>query len=138
MQVTVCTFAILRELSADRTVVELPASARLEDAWAAMADRYPALEAHRSFVRAARAGAYADWETPLADGDEVAFLPPVSGGATMSLTDQPIDVAARGNFCTLDANGLISDRRAGRIPTAETIAVCDKLRSITGESLCGK
>jgi 2,3-bisphosphoglycerate-independent phosphoglycerate mutase len=43
---------------------------------------------------------------------------------------QPIDVAARGNFCTLDANGLISDRRAGRIPTAETIAVCDKLRQI--------
>src|SRR5262249_9622902 len=26
----------------------------------------------------------------------------------------PKDVAARGNFCTLDANGLIKDRRAGR------------------------
>ncbi|HLF77101.1 MAG TPA: 2,3-bisphosphoglycerate-independent phosphoglycerate mutase, partial [Dehalococcoidia bacterium] len=43
---------------------------------------------------------------------------------------QPVDVAARGNFCTLDANGLISDRRAGRIPTVETIAVCEKLRQI--------
>ena len=29
----------------------------------------------------------------------------------------PHDVAARGNFCTLDSNGLISDRRAGRIPS---------------------
>lgn len=30
---------------------------------------------------------------------------------------QPGDVAARGNFCTVDEQGLITDRRAGRIPT---------------------
>ncbi len=30
---------------------------------------------------------------------------------------QPEDVAARGNFCTIDERGLITDRRAGRIPT---------------------
>lgn len=94
MQVTIRTFAVLRELSADRTVIELQPSARLEEAWAAMTDRYPGLAAHRAFVRAARAGAYADWDTPLVDGDEVAFLPPVSGGSTMTLTDEPIDVAA--------------------------------------------
>lgn len=40
------------------------------------------------------------------------------------------DVAARGNFCTLDANGLISDRRAGRIPTDEALPICEKLKSI--------
>ncbi len=32
---------------------------------------------------------------------------------------QPGDVAARANFCTLDPDGAVSDRRAGRIPTAE-------------------
>ncbi|MFM8357950.1 MAG: phosphonopyruvate decarboxylase-related protein, partial [Verrucomicrobiota bacterium] len=33
------------------------------------------------------------------------------------------DIAARANFCTLDAQGLVSDRRAGRIPTE----VCERL-----------
>jgi len=36
---------------------------------------------------------------------------------------QPEDVAARGNFCSVDQDGLITDRRAGRIPTE----VCRKL-----------
>jgi molybdopterin synthase catalytic subunit len=94
MQVTVRTFAILRELSADRAVVALPEAADLGDAWEAMVERYPRLGPHRPFVRPARAGAYADWDTPLVDGDEVAFLPPVSGGATMTLTSEPIDAAA--------------------------------------------
>ncbi len=40
------------------------------------------------------------------------------------------DVAARGNFCTLDAQGNIVDRRAGRIPTDEAIPVLEKLKSI--------
>ena len=92
MQITVRTFAILRELSADRAVIELPPAARLEDAWNAMADRYPALQAHRSFVRPARAGAYAEWDAALSEGDEIAFLPPVSGGSTMTLTDGPIEI----------------------------------------------
>jgi 2,3-bisphosphoglycerate-independent phosphoglycerate mutase len=40
------------------------------------------------------------------------------------------DVAARGNFCTVDSDGLISDRRAGRIPSDEAAPLVDKLRSI--------
>lgn len=34
------------------------------------------------------------------------------------------DVAARGNFCTMDEKGLITDRRAGRIPTEKTAELC--------------
>ncbi|MDW7967735.1 MAG: 2,3-bisphosphoglycerate-independent phosphoglycerate mutase [Thermoanaerobaculum sp.] len=43
---------------------------------------------------------------------------------------QPGDVAARFNFCTLDAAGRIVDRRAGRIPTEENQRLVAKLRSI--------
>ncbi|MEA3457152.1 MAG: 2,3-bisphosphoglycerate-independent phosphoglycerate mutase [Candidatus Thermoplasmatota archaeon] len=40
------------------------------------------------------------------------------------------DVAARGNFCTIDENGNIMDRRAGRISTEENQELCSLLRNI--------
>src|SRR3954462_4393240 len=40
------------------------------------------------------------------------------------------DVAIRANFCTLDAKGNISDRRAGRIPTEESAPLAIKLRAV--------
>jgi len=42
----------------------------------------------------------------------------------------PDDVAARGNFCTLDTAGLISDRRAGRIPSEESFKVVERLEAV--------
>jgi len=42
----------------------------------------------------------------------------------------PTDVAARGNFCTVDDAGLITDRRAGRIPTEVGEQMIDLLRGI--------
>jgi 2,3-bisphosphoglycerate-independent phosphoglycerate mutase len=43
------------------------------------------------------------------------------------------DVAARGNFCTVDTKGRITDRRAGRIPTEVCVRLCDRLREIRVE-----
>jgi len=40
------------------------------------------------------------------------------------------DVAARGNFCTVDRQGLITDRRAGRIATEVCVRLTDRLRDI--------
>ena len=44
---------------------------------------------------------------------------------------RPQDVAARGNFCTVDENGIVTDRRAGRIPTE----VCERLCRILTENI---
>lgn len=43
---------------------------------------------------------------------------------------QPQDVAARGNFCTLDDQGRVTDRRAGRISTEKNKELCALLREI--------
>ncbi len=40
------------------------------------------------------------------------------------------DVAARGNFCTVDREGRITDRRAGRIPTGRCVELVERLRGI--------
>jgi 2,3-bisphosphoglycerate-independent phosphoglycerate mutase len=48
---------------------------------------------------------------------------------------QPQDVAARGNFCTVDKAGLITDRRAGRISTATNTELCRLLDGMTIENV---
>ena len=48
---------------------------------------------------------------------------------------QPGDVAARGNFCTVDPEGLLVDRRAGRIPTELSAPICERLDRIALEGV---
>lgn len=51
----------------------------------------------------------------------------------LGLALAPGDVAARGNFATANAAGELTDRRAGRIPTAECVRICDKVnRGLVG------
>jgi 2,3-bisphosphoglycerate-independent phosphoglycerate mutase len=49
----------------------------------------------------------------------------------IGFTLTPNDVAARGNFCAVDDNLVITDRRAGRIPTEKCVELVNKLRAIT-------
>ncbi|HOM29429.1 MAG TPA: 2,3-bisphosphoglycerate-independent phosphoglycerate mutase [Deltaproteobacteria bacterium] len=54
----------------------------------------------------------------------------------IGLTLRPTSIAARGNFCTLDPQtGVITDRRAGRIPTSKCAELVAKLRAITLEGV---
>ncbi len=50
--------------------------------------------------------------------------------AGVGLDVNPGDVAARGNFCSLDADGLITDRRAGRISSDVAAPLVEKLNTI--------
>ena len=82
MRVRVRLFAVQRELAGAREVaLDLPDDATVADAWDGLVALHPLLAPGRASVRFARNGAYADAATPLAEGDEVAMIPPVSGGA---------------------------------------------------------
>jgi molybdopterin synthase catalytic subunit len=105
MRVRVRLFAIQRELAGTRHVaLDLPAGSSVADAWDALVASHPVLAPGRSSVRFARNGNYAEETTALADGDELAVIPPVSGGADsgrggderrriLELREEPIGVA---------------------------------------------
>ncbi|MBI3749983.1 MAG: molybdenum cofactor biosynthesis protein MoaE [Chloroflexi bacterium] len=105
--VRVRLFAIQRELSGTREVaLELPDGADIEAAWAALIARFPVLAPGRPSMRFARNGEYAGSTAILADGDEVAMIPPVSGGAgvagdeirILELRETPFDAGILGEL----------------------------------------
>jgi molybdopterin converting factor subunit 1 len=81
MRIRVRLFARLRDIvGATEMDMDMPAPATAGDVWNALAARYPELDAYASTISCARNEEYARTSVQLADGDEVAFLPPVSGG----------------------------------------------------------
>jgi molybdopterin converting factor subunit 1 len=57
-----------------------PSPLNREQLWAGLLEKFPGLGAHRPNVRLARNWEYTDAETRFGDHDEVALIPPVSGG----------------------------------------------------------
>lgn len=82
MTIRVRLFAMLRERAGWRdSELEVADGASVADAWAALAASVPAISDFGKIVRFARNGAYADPGDELRDGDELAVIPPVAGGA---------------------------------------------------------
>jgi molybdopterin converting factor subunit 1 len=81
MRVTVRLFARLREIAGRDTVEhDVPAQSSVADVWRMLVQQWPAMAAFDRTVSGAVNAEYARMSSELKDGDEVAFLPPVSGG----------------------------------------------------------
>jgi molybdopterin converting factor subunit 1 len=83
VHVTIRLFARLREIAGaselTRTVRD---GGTARDAWDALVAEFPAMAAHTGSISVAVNEEYARMSAALGNGDEVAFLPPVSGGGS--------------------------------------------------------
>lgn len=119
----------MRELAhgAETETLELPAGSSLGDVYEGLRLIHAALP-DRGGVRAALNQEFSDWNATVADGDEVAFIPPVSGGThggvVFELTVDPLDArrleaavahSGAGAICTF--TGVVRDTSRGRSVT---------------------
>ncbi|CAN5790321.1 molybdopterin converting factor subunit 1 [soil metagenome] len=81
MLVTLRMFARLREISGTSELqVVRPEGSNASALWSDLAQEYPGLAPYTGSVSCAINQEYAKLSTALKEGDEIAFLPPVSGG----------------------------------------------------------
>ena len=92
MKVRVQFFALFRELVGRREVeIEVKAGARVADLLERVGETYPSLGRYGEMLAVAVNAEYVPLSHPLKDGDEVALIPPVSGGCLVEITEAPID-----------------------------------------------
>ena len=81
VRVTVRLFARLRDIAGVAELArDVPAGATAGDVWRVLVAEFPEMARYDSSISTAVNADYAKMGTALADRDEVAFLPPVSGG----------------------------------------------------------
>ncbi|MGA7796240.1 MAG: molybdenum cofactor biosynthesis protein MoaE [Candidatus Acidiferrales bacterium] len=96
MRVRVLFFGRLKDIvGKGEEQAELSDGARVEDLFERYGRSFPELAKFRDSTAASVNQEFAEWRAPLASGDEVAFLPPVSGGAI------PAGAAVEENLCAL-------------------------------------
>ena len=116
VQVEVLLFARLREVagtaSAAVAVARDDGAATARDVWDALCAVHPRLRGTDAGLRVAVNQAYASWDTPVGNGDEVAFIPPVAGGAGepgvhVWLSAEPLDARAVEEVVRTDEDGAV-------------------------------
>jgi MoaE-MoaD fusion protein len=110
MRVTVLFFGVLREmLASEGQTLDLPAGATTDAVLGYFRDRFSAHPKLWSSLAVAVNQSYAPTGCLLRDGDEVALLPPVSGGSTptVALVTEPIDTASLLHSLKQDQDGAV-------------------------------
>ncbi len=116
MRVSVLFFGMLKDVTGIATdQIDLPEPASLSTVWDHYSRQFPAMAAMRNHVRLALNHEFAKPDTAVAPGDEVAFLPPVSGGSDSDSTEAvqvqlkraPIDTRALMMQTRADSDGAV-------------------------------
>jgi len=99
VQARLLFFASIKDIVGARQIdVEIPSGTTVGKLLELLEEKYPRIAGYRSILLTAVNEEYADPETTIADGDEVAIFPPVSGGAVQSefyrITQDVIDARA--------------------------------------------
>ena len=137
MRVAVRLFAIQRQqLGLGRLELELPDGRTAREAWDELARRHPVLEPAGPIVRFAVNGEYAAPGRTLAEGDELAVIPPVAGGRGSESRDDGVLA-----FTEDAIDGAVLARLEGSLPTDEDGAVVifvGRVRSTPGTPAPGQ
>jgi molybdopterin converting factor subunit 1 len=81
MRITVRLFARLRDIAGSTELTrDVPPGATIGSVWRQLAGDFPELAPYERSITSAVNLDYARMDRAVADGDEIAFLPPVSGG----------------------------------------------------------
>ena len=110
MKIRIKLFASVREIIGQKELIlEVPDGMTASALPQQLATQYPRLRTLVSFLKVAVNQEYADGARVLAEGDEVALLPPVSGGVELfEITEAPLSLDAMVAAIRQDACGAIA------------------------------
>jgi molybdopterin converting factor subunit 1 len=120
MHARVLFFGLLKDVvQRSEEEIDLPEGADLRAVFDSFARRYPRLRDLSSSIVVARNQEFAELSTKVENGDEVAFLPPVSGG----ISPDPREISAGGNYFALTRHAIDTRAIIARILTGAEGAV---------------
>src|SRR4051794_2089369 len=120
MRARVLFFGLLKDVvGTSAEVSEFPDGSDLRSVFDLYAPRHPRLRALAPSIVVARNQEFADLATPIADNDEIAFLPPVSGGKALA----DLEIVESGHYFALTRHTIDTRQAIARIMTGSEGAV---------------